>query len=156
MQRKKESHWPQLEGSVAKIVRGLFRARNFIWDQDHRIVDEYGLTWGQFDTLVSLRSAPPPFCLSPTELYQAVQVTSGGLTKILNGLERKYLIERLDNPNDGRSRLVQITDEGCALVEGIINHLIETNRSLLGKSLTDKEIDTLARLLDKILSALEA
>ncbi len=155
MHQNDNSNWPQMDNNIASIVRGLFRTRNFIWDQDHQIVAEFALTWGQFDTLVSLRNAPPPHRLSPTELYDAVQVTSGGLTKILIGLEQKRLVTRVDNPDDGRSRLVEVTSAGCELVEDIINQLIKTNLNLLSKSLTKQEIDQLAQLLNKVLLGLE-
>ena len=45
--------------------------------------------------------------LSPTQLYTAEQVTSGGMTKMMHALSDAQLIERIDNPKDGRSRLVR-------------------------------------------------
>ncbi|MBC8555953.1 MAG: MarR family transcriptional regulator [Gammaproteobacteria bacterium] len=155
MSQQSNLEWKQLESDTARIVHGLFRVRNFIWEQDHRIVGEYGLTWGQFTTLVELRKAIPLNRLSPTELYDAVQVTSGGLTKILNGLEQKSLVERVDNPEDGRSLLVQITDNGRTLIEEVVDHLVDINRALLGKSLSNQQIESLAGLLDIALSELE-
>jgi hypothetical protein len=44
--------WPPEGTPAARVVGGLFRSRNFVWDNDHRIVATYGVTWTQFLTLM--------------------------------------------------------------------------------------------------------
>jgi DNA-binding MarR family transcriptional regulator len=134
----------------------LFRSRNYIWDNDHRIVESYGVTWSQFMALASLRSAGPERTLSPTQLYKVVQVTSGGMTKMLHALEHAQLIERVENPADGRSRLVMITPKGIALAEQIIEKLVATNTALIGGILEQSETEELARLLHKLSAGLQS
>ena len=129
---------------------GLFRSRNYIWDNDHRIVESFGVSWSQFLALSSLRGAAPDFTLSPTQLYTGAQVTSGGMTKMLHALKDAGLIERIENPEDGRSRLVRLTPEGAKLAEQIVDKLIETNKALIGGILTGGETEQLATLLAKL------
>lgn len=140
---------------VARIVPGLFRSRNFIWASDHRIVEAQGLTWTQFVTLISLQAAGPDHTLSPTALYKAVQASSSGMAKMLQGLAEAGYIERLENPEDGRSRLARLTERGDAKAKSISAELIATNSELIGGILTAEESHTLAALLQKLSAGLQ-
>ena len=148
--------WPKERPAEARIVPGLFRSRNFIWDNDHRIVESHGVSWSQFLALSTLRSSEPDFTLSPTQLYTSAQVTSGGMTKMMHGLTKARLIERIENPEDGRSRLVRLTPKGKALAEQIVDALIQANTALIGGILEPDETEQLATLLRKLSLGLEA
>ena len=56
--------------------------------------DEHRLHYGEFDVLATLRRAGAPHALSPTALYEAAMISSGGMTNRLDRLERAGLIER--------------------------------------------------------------
>lgn len=155
MERVTDPNWPKERPAEARIVPGLFRSRNYIWDNDHRVVESFGVSWSQFLTLSALRSAGPDFVLSPTQLYASAQVTSGGMTKMLIGLEKDGFVERLENPEDGRSRLVKLTDKGAELAEVIVTKLVETNKALIGGILTPEECEELATLLRKLSMGLD-
>lgn len=155
MSSQEESGWPKNRPAEARIVPGLFRSRNFIWDNDHRIVESHGVTWSQFLAIFSLREAGPDFTLSPTQLYTAAQVTSGGMTKMMHSLTEAGFVTRVDNPDDGRSRLVRLTPKGAELAELIVEELMETNKRLIGGILTSKEAEQLASLLRKLSIGLE-
>ncbi|MEM8978884.1 MAG: MarR family transcriptional regulator [Pseudomonadota bacterium] len=148
--------WPKERPAEARIVPGLFRSRNYIWDNDHRIVESHGVSWSQFLALSQLRSKEPDFTLSPTQLYTSAQVTSGGMTKMMHGLTKDGLIERIENPEDGRSRLVRLTPNGKNLTETIVDALIQENKDLIGGILEPDETEQLARLLRKLSLGLQA
>lgn len=150
-----DKSWPAAESIAARIVGGLFRSRNYVWDNDHRIVATYGITWSEFVTLISLRSAAPDFTLSPTELYSDTQTSSGGMTKMLHHLETGELIERIANPDDRRSRLVKITPKGATLVEDVVNRLVETNNELFLGILGEQDAETLSVLLRRLAQGLQ-
>lgn len=144
-----DPNWDPSLNPAVRIVSGVFRSRNHIWENDHRIVGRHGLTWTQFTTLLALRFAPDR-TLTPTQLYAETQASSGGITKMLHALDQSGMIERIDNPNDGRSRLVRQTDKGARLVEGIVEELMETNSKLFADILTEEECETLAVLIQKL------
>ncbi len=156
MSDEDEPSWLTERPAEARIVPGLFRSRNYIWDNDHRIVESHGVSWSQFLALSSLRSAAPEHVLSPTQLYTAAQVTSGGMTKMMHGLTKSGYIERIENPKDKRSRLVRLTPRGAELAEKIVEELVSTNKSLIGGILTSDEAEVLAELLRKLSAGLQA
>ncbi len=74
----------------------------------------HGLTPSELRVLAALvMSGGAP--LSPTTIGRWIVQTSGGLTATLRRLEERGLVERREDPDDGRGRLVAPTDEGEAL-----------------------------------------
>ncbi len=69
----------------------------------------HGLTNGQFSLLMSLNRPEPPSMGPVAEVLAMDQTT---LTAALKPLERRGLVERRANPNDRRSRLLALTEEG--------------------------------------------
>ena len=65
--------------------------------------------------LATLRSVGSPFELRPTDLQARLLLSSGGISNVLNRLERNGLVERQRESNDGRSCWVRLTGEGAEL-----------------------------------------
>jgi DNA-binding MarR family transcriptional regulator len=53
---------------------------------------------------------------APVRIAEQIGMTRGAITKLADRLLAKGLIERRDNPKDGRSQLLNLSDEGRALV----------------------------------------
>jgi len=118
-------------------------------------VSRHGLNLTDFAVLATLRGLPPPCELTPTQLYSAVLISSGGLTKVLYGLERRGLISRVADDKDRRSRRVRLTPEGRTLAERALATLQASGDELFGKGLSAPEMARLASLLRKVLLAVE-
>src|ERR1700730_12578061 len=92
---------------------------------------EAGLQRGEFDVLATLRRSGEPYMLSPTRLYEAAMISSGGMTNRLDRLERAGLVERRPDPNDRRGKLIALTDAGkCVVDETIDRHVANEERIL--------------------------
>src|ERR1019366_9206327 len=114
-----------------------------------RVLARHRLTWGEYLVLAALRRAGPPYRMNPTALYASVILSSGGMTKRLDGLERAGLVERRPDPADRRGRLVGLSAKGRAVVDrAVIEHLANEER-LLG-ALSASERRTLAGLLRRL------
>jgi len=150
------SAWALLEDRTVKTVLGLDRAQNHLRERNTKSVAGFGLTWGQFSTLTALRQAPPPHQLLPSQLYGPVQVTSGGMTKILEGLLQKGLIRREDNPKDRRGQFARLTDSGFAMVNSVAAALQADVANSFKDTLTEQEQADLARLVARLCETLGA
>ncbi|MFI7698310.1 MarR family winged helix-turn-helix transcriptional regulator [Nonomuraea sp. NPDC049480] len=73
---------------------------------------ELGLTYAEFDVLITLSRAEPPNRMKPSELSKSLHLTSGGISNVLQRLTAAGYVEREANTGDARSRWVQLTDEG--------------------------------------------
>ena len=112
-----------------------------------------GLQPGEFDVLATLRRAGEPFMLSPTRLYEATMISSGGMTSRLDRLEKASLIERRPDPNDRRGKLIALTDRGKLVIDEAIGRHVANEERLLS-ALTRAEQEQLSALLEKLIAAL--
>jgi len=76
--------------------------------------------------------------------------SSGGLTKVLGRLVDAGLINRVDNPEDKRSKLVKLNKQGKKLVEKMMPQLHQQGKNLL-QGLSEDETLQLETLLQKVL-----
>jgi len=70
--------------------------------------------------LLALRRAGPPYSKRPTDLFRALLVTSGAITKQVDRLEKRRLVKRLPDQSYGGGFQVQLTDAGRKLVDKVV------------------------------------
>jgi DNA-binding MarR family transcriptional regulator len=145
---------PDLDTTPVAVVARLGRVLAYVDAGVNARLGELGLTRNSWDVLASLRRAGPPYRLSPTVLYRALMRTSGAMTHRLAELERAGLVRRVPDATDGRGLLVELTEEGLAIVDRLAPAHLENERDLLAP-LTDDEQATLAALLRKLLQSFE-
>ncbi len=109
----------------------------------------HGLDTGEFDVLATLLRSGPPYRLRPTELFRSLMVSSGGMTDRLMRLEEAGLIKRAVDPEDARSKLVQLTEPGRRRIEAAFREDMKVETELMA-GLSAKEREELARLLAKL------
>ncbi|WP_226911389.1 MarR family winged helix-turn-helix transcriptional regulator [Gallaecimonas mangrovi] len=88
------AHWPQACNEAGELVAALYRLQEHFAEQDGVVFQKFALQPAEFEVLATLRSVGGEHCLSPTELYRLMLVSSGGMTKILNRMANKGLISR--------------------------------------------------------------
>lgn len=114
----------------------------------------HGLNHAKFDVLATLRRSGAPYRLSPNDLLAATMVTSGTMTNRIDQLVKAGLVERIQNPDDGRSFLIALTDKGFAVIEKAVEDHVETQARLTA-GLADEETEALNDLLKTFLESLE-
>ncbi len=85
-----------------------------------------------------------------TDIGVRLNVQWPTLVRVLDGLEKDGLINRIDNPRDGRSRLVSITEAGKAMVEQI-KPVIDDERASLLEGLSDEDLSQCVGVLQRLL-----
>ena len=137
---------PDLDRSPMAVVGRISRLAALLDRELDVVFERYGLTGGEFDVLATLRRSAPDEGLTPTDLAQSTMVSTGGMTKRLDALERRGLIRRDPCEDDRRSIFVVLTPQGRALIdEAVVAHVENEERLLAG--LTKRDRDRLAGLL---------
>ena len=149
------TNWPESCTSASELMVRLHRVRDLLYEAFCQLLVPYGLSASEFDVLATLRSMPPPYELTPTELYDAVLLSSGGMTKVLRRLEARGFVSRRANPADGRSKRVRLTSEGKTLAEASMQASLQNDHALLGQGLSPDEMMHLTELLGKWLRVME-
>jgi len=129
----------QVLSRVSRLARHLDLARRQAF-ADHELE-----AW-EFDVLAALRREGPPYALSPGRLLQVTLVTSGTMTNRIDRLEAKGLVERVPDPNDGRSVQVVLSTTGRGRVDDALTDLLAHERAILA-ALPPSDQDQLADLL---------
>lgn len=113
----------------------------------------YSLQHGEFDALATLRRSGAAEGLTPTALFEAAMMSSGGMTARIDRLEKAGLVERRPHPTDRRATLVRLTDKGFDLIESIMPRHEETARDILAPLSLDEQ-KTLNALLARLIGGL--
>lgn len=87
--------------------------------------------------------------LTPTQLRNEMMLSSGATTHRIDLLEKRSLIERMDDPNDRRGTLVKLTREGVMLVDEVTEAHLALEHELLAPLTTEQKQD-LAGLLAEL------
>src|SRR3954464_9701072 len=122
-------------------------------DHMNPLFAQAGLQPGEFDVLATLRRSGKPYLLSPTQLYEALMISSGGMTNRLDRLERAGLVERRPAPDDRRGKLIALTDAGRRVIDDTIGRHVASEERLLSV-LPLAEQETLNALLRKPMAGL--
>lgn len=115
----------------------------------------FGLTPSGFDVLATLRRSAPPEGLPLTKLGTLMAITPPAVTKRVDALEARGLVERAAHGTDRRALLVRLTGAGRDLVNEVLpQHVANEGRVLSG--LNDAERAQLRGLLAQLAAHLEA
>ena len=126
---------------IAQLMVRIYRVGGLIHANSMALPATHGLSLAEFEVLVTLRSVPPPHELMPTDLYGAVLMSSGGLTKVLYGLEKRGLITRAEGKADRRSKPVRLTAKGRVLAERAMADVLESAGKLIMSGLSKSEME---------------
>ncbi len=146
--------YPDLDISAYQVTARVARFGTYLARRQEEIFGRFGLNRGEVGVLSALRIAGPPHRLTPTRLGRGLMLSSAGITSRVDRLERRGLIVRRPDPDDRRGVLIELTDRGAELVDAAVRANTENEAQLLA-DFSGREIDTLQRLLRKLVSALE-
>jgi DNA-binding MarR family transcriptional regulator len=130
-------------GQVADGLRALSTEIDRL---DQAAADRYGLNRTDMRALDILGRAGP---LAPTALARLLGFTTGGVTTVLDRLEKAGYIRRRPDPGDRRRQLVETTQATAARDEEVFGDLIRATRDLLA-DYTDHELLVIRGFLDRV------
>ena len=139
-----------LAPDTVPLMLHLHRAQGLAFAQARALWAGHGLTPAEFDVLATLRNAPPPRELTPSQLQDFVMITSGGLTKVMRQLESRNLVVRTQPGSDQRVKPVRLTQSGKRLVEKAMAELAARSGTWVRGVLNAREIGALTDLLRKL------
>ena len=123
----------------ARLVREL----------DAELERSHGLTLAEYDVLVQLDNAPERR-LRMADLADAVVLTRSGLTRLVDRLQRRGLVERARCPSDARGMNAQLTDAGAAMLREAAGAHREGVRRRFLDELHASELASLAEMWERL------
>jgi DNA-binding MarR family transcriptional regulator len=148
------NEYPDGDPLTAETMATLVRAGQAITAELARtMLASYGVAQPVMTCLAVIEGAQNQ--LTPSEIGERMLHSSATVTNTLDALERLGWARRIPNPDDRRSVLVEITDEGQAVADSFLPGIRVLERALFSE-LTSAERATLLRLLGKVLKGTAA
>jgi DNA-binding MarR family transcriptional regulator len=139
LQRKTSTHldevyasWrremPNKDVSAMLLVIGLTRiSRIMDADYDRRARREHGVSGAEMRILFALRRAGRPYSRRPTDLFRALLLSSGAVTKQVDRLVAKKLVVRSQDPLHGGGFLVSLTPKGLKVATAMSESMADNS-----------------------------
>jgi DNA-binding MarR family transcriptional regulator len=122
---------------------------------DRQLQRDSGLPHAYYQILAMLSDVPGR-TLRMSDLAQITQSSQSRLSHAVARLERNGWIRRIPCPDDRRSTLAQLTDEGFAVLAAAAPGHVATVRSLVFDALTPEQVDQFTTILRAVLGRLDA
>jgi DNA-binding MarR family transcriptional regulator len=119
-------------------------------DSDRGLLERHGISMREFDVLITLFNAPDGR-LRMTELAQRVMLSPSGLTRLVERLEREYLVERQNDARDARSFRAVLTDQGLLRLDAARTTHSAVIRAHFTGCLSQQELRGLGAIWKKVL-----
>ena len=144
------SRYPDYEIETGQMFFNLVFAYEAITNRMGRRMAQFGLTFPSFNVLMILNSHIYRESGCPmSQIGELLLVSKANITGVVDSLERRELVERVDADYDRRVKLARSTAEGTALLRGILpGHFREVKR--ITRGLTKQERMQLRDLLSKL------
>jgi DNA-binding MarR family transcriptional regulator len=126
-----------------KAVINLIYTANWLHTRQQEFFKPFGITYQQYNILRILRGQLPA-SISASEIKQRMLDKNSDVSRLLDRLLSKKLIDKKTCPDDKRAADVTITKEGLLLINEIGS--LRDDHML---NLTDEEAEKLSELLDK-------
>jgi DNA-binding MarR family transcriptional regulator len=142
---------PAIEAFI-RLVRGSIAVTRQLSAQ---LSADHGLTINTYEALLTLARAPESR-MRRVDLANSLLLTAGGVTRLLDGLERDGLVAREECSADRRVSYAVLTKAGRDKLREASKSHTRQIRELLGAQYDDDELTQLAALLDRLPAAGQA
>lgn len=145
----------QVEVDLVGLFRDLVRLETDLWNRvDARVHREHGLPLAWLEVMQVISTTPDCRVL---DVAEALFITVGGASKVVDKVQAGGWCRRLPNPSDGRSNLLELTEAGEVLLAAANVTLQDALAAYLRAAAPSDELtklsDTLGRLRRHLITA---
>jgi DNA-binding MarR family transcriptional regulator len=141
-----EHGWGDVAEGMAAVT-SVMRAQQIYQARVDEVLKPYRLTFARYELLMLLHFSSRG-SMPVKKASERLQVHPTSITNAVDRLEAAGLVRRLPHPTDGRSSLIEVTDEGRRLALKATGAL---NSEVFGKpGLSAKQVTTLVHVLEAL------
>jgi len=126
----------------------LLYVTNLINEKIDTFLQKYDIDYSQYNVIRILKGSQPNV-LTVKEIYFRMFRKHSNLSRLLNKLEEKALIIKIDSPSDKRETLVKLTPHGLRFAQEVEANFDEVVYEII--NLNKSESDELVAIIDKLL-----
>jgi DNA-binding MarR family transcriptional regulator len=137
------------QSSIGYLMK---RAHSLMLDVMEPLVEEHGFTFIQWVILSWLRDG---IAVNPKDICIQYRHNSGALTRVIDQLAERGLLERIRRDRDRRKVELQLTPAGLRTIEGLIPLVVDKLNLALAE-FSSTEVKEFQRLLIKLNNSLQS
>lgn len=140
----------QLDDLELRAWRGFLSLHSrIVRDLDQELTDEASLRLNQYEVLLRLKQAPEA-AMRMSELAEKVYLSPSGVSRAVDQLERRGLVERRVCASDRRGFLAVLTEKGQTRLRAAAKVHVRGIKDHFTSKMSRTELDELACLLEMI------
>ena len=144
--------FPDGDLTSAELYATLIRTGTALsLEVERAMLATFDLPWLMSNALAIIEGADRP--LTPGKINARMLVSSATMTSTLDALEYRGWVRRVPNPEDRRSVLIEITEDGRTIVDGMLPGIRKIEGVAMA-GLTPRERASMLALATKLLGAL--
>jgi MarR family transcriptional regulator, organic hydroperoxide resistance regulator len=137
-----------VEVDLVGLFRDLVRLETDLWNRvDARVHQEHGVPLAWLEVMQVVSTTP---CCRVLDVADALFITVGGASKVVDKVQAGGWCRRLPNPSDGRSSLIELTESGEGLLEAANVTFEEALAAYLGVAAPTGELTRLSNTLGRL------
>lgn len=147
---------PDLDLENMLLALAIIRMNRLVDLTFESALKTFGVSVSEMRVLLALRRMGPPYARRPTDLYRALVVTSGTITKQVNSLVNKGLVVRARDPLHAGGYLIHLASQGLKVANAIAEN--QSSEAVLASAmakLTREERQQGIRFVEHLLRDLE-
>jgi DNA-binding MarR family transcriptional regulator len=138
-----------MDRTVLDVIASLRELSSQLDRLDEAAATHYGLNRTDMRALDILGREGP---LAPTDLAHRVGFTTGGITTVIDRLERAGYVVRRPDQSDRRRLLIEVTDATRQRDRGVFGGLMQLAEAIAA-GYKDRDLQTIRRFIDEISQA---
>jgi len=138
---------------IYKIASKVYNLNELLKKEVEKLLSSYDIGFAELDLLIVLHEADKKV-FKPSDLYDKLQFSSGGITKIIKRLEIKHYIKKEVFLEDLRSKPISITKKGQSLVLELFPKVIHLEKNIFSV-LEFEELNITYKSLLKVIKSLK-
>ena len=146
---------PSLDLETEGIVERIWKLEHHLARSLRDTLEAHDLSQGEWRLMGHLRYAGPPYRGKPGKLAEHLGLSSGAMTNRLDNMEERDLLRRLDDPDDRRGVIVELTEKGQRVWEESVGAQAQ-KESLVASALNAAEKRELNDLLRRLMNAFDS
>lgn len=133
---------------LGSLFSDLIRLETEMWDLvDARLRSDHDLALSWFEPMDVIESTPGCRVI---DIAEALSITIGGTSKLVDRIENAGWCERSPNPDDGRSSTITLTRRGRRLLTAARRTFSDEVGTLLAEPLSASELQRFAATVRKL------
>lgn len=143
-----------MQPDLSELFTDLVRLETALWSRvDARLQEDHGLALTWFEPMQLIGRIGRCRVI---DVAEALSITIGGTSKLVDRIQEAGWCLRQPNPDDGRSSIIELTDEGRQLLEAATVSFVDELGRRLGGGCSDRSLGQFAATTRTLLDHLRS